>query len=760
MESGRLRNRRLHASPIEMMEVAWNFTEDQFDIFKTFFDVGLENGTLEFDLAGIGTVAFWESTYSQNHTDNLFYVSAKLELTVPYSAVPALPDITVIYEDELDSDGLPITSNCRSYFSLKWEFAFYDGPGIIQTAKSENGPWFDYITPNATPEDLATKTIKVDINNQFNATRYFRIVQRVTVGSEVTTTVITKNALPLASVVPLPDWAITGLDTERTLPVISETYQIYQPYSYQENGLISDTRIYVEPLARLEWRSDTSPGTQIISVSNVPDGGTWKWAVNGADPTSTTKIPIYNGITNNLACPRDTFAMVVKIRCFSGGCKSPLAVIAIDKRHVLQSLIIPVASTGPGTFVAGVCDLPKGDVLSGYDCSIYGGSGGLMDLTIDAACGNSTPSLSSGHDILVYKTSTFTAGPDTFGFNSFHCVATRFRADTIQAIARYPRWDDVPSVCEYLEQSTNLSLAPHFELLTTPVLGGGLAGSGGSFALSHSATNAYIYSVVAGYGCSGTEDVHITYAQWDYLFSVINEEGDPILTVPVEPMVDSPVYGDDFEEYDDSADATSLSLAAGTGFVGAWIVSSALILDGFDTWIDTGDPDDDYTGGYGWVGSWTITGGPNACYDYFEDYIDANPAPNAENLHGGEGWSLNSDGYQHGWIFTPDVSGQDDFQSYVDSSYVNTTALGGGTGWTLSDWVINDVDYKDDFQSYVDSSDVIATTLNGGTGWASQWALHEQNYQDNFQSYSDDSDVTTADAMNGGTGWTGQWTIN
>jgi len=758
MESGRVRTRRTYDIPVKMIDVTWNFTLDQFNEFRSFFNDDLENGTLTFDWEEEGSLAFFPPSYEVTGTDGVYSVRAKLEVTAPYDSVPELPDITVIYEDELDSNGLPIVDgNCRSYFSLQWDYVGRDDPGIIQTALSSDGPWFDYITPVPTLEQAATHRMKVDINNQFNATRYFRVWYS---GLPVT-----KTVNPLASVVPLPDYAITELTDGRPLPVIDAASGIFVPYSYLENGLISSTAIYVEPLARLEWNSATTAGTQILSVTNVPETGTYKWAVNGADPTIDTRNPRYNGIDNNLACGREDFAMVLRIRCFDGSCKSPVALIAIDKRHELRPIIIPVASNGPGTFVAGVCDLPKDGVLSGYDCdAVFGGVGALNDLTMLTACGNGDPALSSGGDILYYSTETSTRGPDSFGFLSHHVLATRFRADSIQPLARYSsRWDPVPLVCEYLEQATNVSVESSFELLATPILGGGLAGAGGSFAMAESVSANYIYSIVSGYVCNDSAFHHITYSQWDYLFSIINEEGDlPLAMPPPDPLVDDTVYGDDFEEYSDTDDVATISMASGSGWEVAWTINSAPVVEGFDYFEGDGIAEHDYADGAGWSTDWTVTSGSDY-YDDFEDYVDASVAPANENMHGGSGWALNDDGYQHGWILTPSTTGSDYFQTYTDTSYANGVTLSDGDGWTFGSWTLRDFDYKDDFQSYADSSNVTtADAMNGGTGWdaSSQWSLNSQNYLDNFESYSDDADVTTADAMNGGTGWDTAWTIN
>lgn len=83
MESGRIRKRRLCADPYEAWEVQWNFTEDQFDDFKAFFDTTLVNGSLSFaiDFFGIDReVVFVGGQYSFVRADNLFSVSATLEV--------------------------------------------------------------------------------------------------------------------------------------------------------------------------------------------------------------------------------------------------------------------------------------------------------------------------------------------------------------------------------------------------------------------------------------------------------------------------------------------------------------------------------------------------------------------------------------------------------------------------------------------------------------------------------------------------------
>jgi len=84
-ETGRVRNRRNFQDPIKYVDVVWNFTEDQFSTFKSYFETELENGTLSFIIELFGTdteVFFFDCSYSFSRSDNLFSVQAFLQYTV------------------------------------------------------------------------------------------------------------------------------------------------------------------------------------------------------------------------------------------------------------------------------------------------------------------------------------------------------------------------------------------------------------------------------------------------------------------------------------------------------------------------------------------------------------------------------------------------------------------------------------------------------------------------------------------------------
>lgn len=89
-DSGRIRKRRIVENPREYWEVVWNFTGDQFEEFKTFFDETLENGASNFSIVLFGhtrEAEFRESSYSFSHSDNLYSVTSSL-MVVPLSQVP------------------------------------------------------------------------------------------------------------------------------------------------------------------------------------------------------------------------------------------------------------------------------------------------------------------------------------------------------------------------------------------------------------------------------------------------------------------------------------------------------------------------------------------------------------------------------------------------------------------------------------------------------------------------------------------------
>lgn len=93
MESARTRKRRLFTDALELVDVTWHFTYDQFETFKGFFEDDLEHGSNRFEMShysleesvpGVVTeeYTFWEN-YTWSRSDNLFAVTATLEVAPP-----------------------------------------------------------------------------------------------------------------------------------------------------------------------------------------------------------------------------------------------------------------------------------------------------------------------------------------------------------------------------------------------------------------------------------------------------------------------------------------------------------------------------------------------------------------------------------------------------------------------------------------------------------------------------------------------------
>lgn len=95
MESRRYRCRRQHLALLKLVDVSWNFTEDEYAIFQEFFIEQLNQGELLFAMVSIEPdsnpalqrtyirgLSFWGGTYEFSRSDNLFTVSATLEIVV------------------------------------------------------------------------------------------------------------------------------------------------------------------------------------------------------------------------------------------------------------------------------------------------------------------------------------------------------------------------------------------------------------------------------------------------------------------------------------------------------------------------------------------------------------------------------------------------------------------------------------------------------------------------------------------------------
>lgn len=94
METGRFRQVPL-IDTMETAAVQWLFTEDQYSQFREFWHNDMQDGTIPVTLSIYGTLracAFVEATYTWSRTDNVFAVSASLEMDVALYTLNRLLD--------------------------------------------------------------------------------------------------------------------------------------------------------------------------------------------------------------------------------------------------------------------------------------------------------------------------------------------------------------------------------------------------------------------------------------------------------------------------------------------------------------------------------------------------------------------------------------------------------------------------------------------------------------------------------------------
>lgn len=84
MDSSRLRIRRTCLEPKELIDVVWNFTNDEYEDFESFFKEDLSNGATAFLIPLIDLVeykvTFRDAKYRAGRSDNLHTVTAILEV--------------------------------------------------------------------------------------------------------------------------------------------------------------------------------------------------------------------------------------------------------------------------------------------------------------------------------------------------------------------------------------------------------------------------------------------------------------------------------------------------------------------------------------------------------------------------------------------------------------------------------------------------------------------------------------------------------
>lgn len=424
MESSRVRRRRMQADLQEFLKVSWNFTEDEFNTFKSFYEDTLDNGTISFlmktfedDPAGSGDVVevSWELAFvgepQHARSDNLFSVSATLEITDKLIQ-SALPSITFGYfgdEGSEDDNGTieGNASDCRENVSVLLDGLVEGEIYQLAISNAQDGPWTPYIYfALLTEEEKATHHKRVSMSNWFGGDPvWFRVKLFKTAEGEVVDEFISKAGSPEPAELAPPDLslanaseittddqfdALTASDINSTKGLRSlEFYtsgNIYTPYSFLESQSQTSKvyRMFSRKFAIRQWAWGTwgdllVPGSQNQPVTATgPAGAVIKWTRDGTVPTESTPDPIpYGGVANNAFAIDDKFGGIIIARCFKNGCRSPLTMIAVDKIMYERPTF---KTTGPSSGVVGYCDLPVVDPAtglnseSGQSCNIlYGG---------------------------------------------------------------------------------------------------------------------------------------------------------------------------------------------------------------------------------------------------------------------------------------------------------------------------------------------------------------------------------------------------
>lgn len=485
MESGRVRRRRTGEEVQEFLSVSWNFTKDEFAIFKDFFEETLQHGSLPFLLKTLEPSAttedammevWWEVAFMRNYaltrTDNNFSIGAILEV-IDKLMFDALPEMVFEYyhDDNIDDPELRQESLCRENVSAKFEGLLPETVYGLQIGDSSEGPWTTFIYFALTsPEELATGEKYVHMNNDFDGLKYFRAIIHQNAEGEFPGTAIYRAGLPLPSVIKAPVISLTNLSEITTTEQFEQVEQTnpgdnttglrpldfysdgggnFIPYSKFEDPMMFPSPIYRrfhKKYAGRQWGfnnigslTESTAAVNVVSIESPTPGTAFKWTRNGTNPTELTPAPErLNGVENNAHVWDHKFGGVIKARCFKDGCRSPLAMIAVDKMMFERPLI---RTTGGSNDAASYCDLPDptDGSESGVSCNLlYGGICGFEEFNYALGASGGSGASSSPSEIhgpllqargkSVYE-STYLGWPIHGAHSSYYQLATSLWAD-------------------------------------------------------------------------------------------------------------------------------------------------------------------------------------------------------------------------------------------------------------------------------------------------------------------------------------------
>lgn len=734
MESLRSRVRRAHAAPLKVMSVSWNFTQDQYEAFEAFFIETIQQGSLPFAMetleqdpdplfvrAFLRELAFLNGTYKWTQSDNLFIVTAELEVDAESYEVIDNP-FTEPPPPEYPEDDNNFETSCRDVWQISFTIppTYVNGADVIQTGPTAAGPWYDYIAVVATEAQRAAGRVTVKINNSFGGTRFFK---RTRNGATVSAPI-----QPQASVVAAP----AGLLIEATTPSefsFLESGPYVRPISYLENPLVNNSDVYIEPAARLDYvlidQNFTGAIGNVVEGVGVEEGAELRWTTDGSSPSLDTPWPppVKDGAQYNAFFRQTGFGGIVKARCMTGTCQSPILLYVIDRKVNMFENYWDVGAT---IFNGGAgCSEPitesNGHVTrSGADCDTYfGGSSNIPHLGKLNGCGNTQATENQYNDegkkFIYYKVQINQQLPTYYGsriwtFN--YTTVWGYLLSSFDASAYDNRgfWDGVPQMYEFSRIVADDGKS-HITLGATPddiELGVHMAGAGGTLQ-AHCDTHLLWLQGQVPECIANPYNVELAIDRFwlwvtPYNDTWVGEAGEE--TVP--PVPDPPlVLSGDRELWDD-------------------------YLDTDDVTVGT------YNGGVGWDGAWTFNQITSLYTTEEWDGYEDGEVTTEDALNLGEGWSADST-----WTFRNyddiDVHVIELWDDYEDGEmvpYTSSLVYVGGTGWNLVDalipefgmtgWFINHIPIgKEDWESYNDQVITGSTVLDytdddsweGGSRW-------------------------------------------
>ena len=570
-----------------------------------------------------------------------------------------------------------------------------------------------------------------------------------------------------------PDYS--ALEAEALEPS-SNASRFYKPFSYRNNRWINGLETFIEPRVRREYYAhigaedvdadglpvyqgddfynppewDGVPNT--VSFLNPDPAAEIRWTRNGSDPQSEMQWPPveYDGYSFNARIYSDDFSGVLKGRCFSGGCKSPMTVVVVDKRfRKLGGFKFNVHTASIATGAAITPDFVEGDFLNATLVTVCGFLG-------DGESGNSTSpqrrwlffrKIANGHTNPGILYNNFVVGADAMFLNSVEEVVP-------------PNMEDVPQLFETLVSRYVFNLTrPGFAAnQTTPISGFHAAGESGSWGDSSSGYIAALQEEMETLSpnvtaCGSVQapnnlllevfDIRVSAYSSVEIFSDPGSFNNPVI-----PTEDGKFY-EDWETYSDG-ETDAQTLDGGEG----WSQNSgeeewgfvAYNLPGIEDWESypgadrnfpaspTSPSDEQFDHGEGWLSPWYFidwearTGG----FDYWEDSIYEDglfPTPGRNN--GGAGWAPLSSGtttQQHWNVidYASVVHGFEDWEDYEDQTVQVTPTLAykmegpvnsaPSTGTMPEDRGGADLNYQNDLSGAVDTLSLVDGKFDSGLG--------------------------------------------